>query len=174
MGLPPLAALATIMAVSPIHGASAMTKATTKTADAMKASTELMAITPMLAVADVPKAAAFYQKFGLETVATFPGPDGAVQRLVLRHGDTQVHVAPARALPEEGAHGRAIEKGPRGLGMVLYLRVTDVDARHKQALAAGATQVQAPRDESWGDRVSRVLDPFGFDWCFASPARPAA
>ena len=151
-----------------------MQKTTTKAAPTTPEATAQPDITPMLAVPDVEKAATFYQRFGLETVSTFPGPDGAVQRLVLRHGDTEVHVAPARALPEEGAHGRAIEKGPRGLGVILYLRVPDVDARHKQALEAGASQVQAPQDQPWGDRVSRVLDPFGFDWCFASPARPPA
>jgi len=132
------------------------------------------AVTPMLCVTDVPAALRFYEKFGLETVSAIPGPDGAPVRLILRHGDTQIHVAPARALADEGDHGRAIERGPRGLGLILYCRVRDVDGRHRQALAAGARQIQAPRDEPWGDRVSRVLDPFGYDWCFASiPPRSA-
>lgn len=128
------------------------------------------AVTPMLAVPDVPTAAAFYARFGLQPAGGVPGPDGTLQRAMFRHGPTTIHVAPARALPEEGAHGQAIERGPRGLGVILYLQVPDVDAAYQRALQAGARPVNPPMDRPWGDRVARVVDPFGFDWCFAAKA----
>lgn len=38
----------------------------------------------------------------------------------------------------------------------------DVDAAVKSAEEAGATVIQHPRDEKWGQRTAYLLDPFGF------------
>lgn len=44
------------------------------------------------------------------------------------------------------------------------LYVEDCDKVHKQALAAGATEVTPLSTNAWGDRGSRVRDPFGNIW----------
>lgn len=57
--------------------------------------------------------------------------------------------------------------GPRKLGgtsVGLHLHVADVDAAHAQALAAGAEEIMPPRDQFYGERASKVRDPFGHEW----------
>lgn len=124
---------------------------------------------PILSVADVPKARDLYTRLGFEVVAELPGPDGALHRVILRLGELKVHVVSAAALPEEGDRGRSIERGPRGLGVILYAMVDDVDAAFDRVRAGGVSVMHAPRDEFWGHRIFRFVDPFGFDWVFASP-----
>jgi len=46
----------------------------------------------------------------------------------------------------------------------LYLYVPDVDAVFKRVTAKGAKVVNAPKDEFWGDRSARIVDPFGVHW----------
>jgi PhnB protein len=46
----------------------------------------------------------------------------------------------------------------------LRLYVPDTDAAFERALAAGAESVSRPGDLPWGDRGSRVRDPFGNLW----------
>ena len=46
--------------------------------------------------------------------------------------------------------------------------VEDADAVHARALAAGATEATPAVVTAWGDRTSRVLDPFGNLWWLQS------
>jgi PhnB protein len=46
----------------------------------------------------------------------------------------------------------------------LTLYVEDCDAVHQRALRAGATEVTALANNAWGDRGSRIRDPFGNIW----------
>jgi PhnB protein len=46
----------------------------------------------------------------------------------------------------------------------LTLYVEDCDATHRRALAAGATEVTPLGNNAWGDRGSRIRDPFGNIW----------
>jgi uncharacterized glyoxalase superfamily protein PhnB len=66
---------------------------------------------------------------------------------------------PAHALPEEGEHGLRVERGPRGLGVILYVNVSDLDRFYNEAKKAGVHLVYAPRDESRGDRTFRFVIP---------------
>lgn len=50
----------------------------------------------------------------------------------------------------------------------LSLYVEDCDAVHAQALAAGATEITPLFTNAWGDRMSRVRDPFGNIWWIQS------
>lgn len=52
---------------------------------------------------------------------------------------------------------------------MVFLYVDDVDATYASAIHAGATEVQAPGDQSHGDRMGGVSDPFGNQWWIASP-----
>ncbi len=51
-----------------------------------------------------------------------------------------------------------------------YLYVPDADALYAQAVAAGATPLSPPTDQSYGDRVASVLDNQGITWFIARPA----
>jgi uncharacterized glyoxalase superfamily protein PhnB len=46
----------------------------------------------------------------------------------------------------------------------LTLYVNDCDAVHRQALKAGAAEVTELSTNAWGDRGSRIRDPFGNIW----------
>ncbi len=56
-------------------------------------------------------------------------------------------------------------------GHHFYLYVNDVDSAHKKAIAAGMTEVKAPEDQFWGDRMSRVKCKFGHHWSLATHVR---
>jgi PhnB protein len=51
-----------------------------------------------------------------------------------------------------------------------YLYVPDADAVYEQAVAAGATPLAAPTDQSYGDRMGSVMDAQGITWFIARPA----
>jgi PhnB protein len=62
-------------------------------------------------------------------------------------------------------------KSPQTLGgsaVSVMLYVNDVDASFKQATGAGAKSKQAPVDMFWGDRYSKLTDPFGHEWALAT------
>jgi PhnB protein len=52
---------------------------------------------------------------------------------------------------------------------MVYLYVPDCDAVYQQALLAGATSLQAPTNQSYGDRSGGVVDAWGNMWYMATP-----
>ena len=46
--------------------------------------------------------------------------------------------------------------------------VPDCDATYERALAAGATSKEPPKDQFYGDRSARIVDPFGNQWNIAT------
>jgi uncharacterized glyoxalase superfamily protein PhnB len=46
-----------------------------------------------------------------------------------------------------------------------------VDDHFQRARAAGATVIQEPKEEFWGDRFYSVEDPEGHQWVFAQHVR---
>ena len=50
----------------------------------------------------------------------------------------------------------------------IYLYMDDVDAVYQRTLQAGATSLTEPADQSYGDRVAGVKDPFGNVWYIAT------
>lgn len=89
-----------------------------------------------------------------------PGPDGRLQHGEVRIGASMVMV------------GRARTPDARTTSMV-YVYVPDVDATYAKALACGATSVQAPADQPYGDRSGGVRDVFGNQWWMATHLRPS-
>jgi uncharacterized glyoxalase superfamily protein PhnB len=70
---------------------------------------------------------------------------------------------------------RRIQRGPRGLGVVVGLPVADLDATYA-CMSAGCEISCEPMDEAWCERVFSCVDPFGFEWEFTVPipgAEPA-
>jgi PhnB protein len=47
---------------------------------------------------------------------------------------------------------------------VHFAYVDDVDATYARALDVGSTSIMAPADQTWGDRVAGIFDPFDNRW----------
>ena len=113
-------------------------------------------ITPYITVKDAAGLLDFIkQAFAATEHHVMRGPDGD-----LRHGDLIVgdsHVM----LGEAGGQWAATPAQ-------LYLYVPDCDAVYRQALAAGATPVQEPKTQFYGDRHGCVKDAWGNLWWAAS------
>lgn len=66
-------------------------------------------------------------------------------------------------------------KGPKASGhhqfSNLYVYVPDVDAHCRQAKAAGATIINEPEDQFYGDRRYTAEDVEGHTWHFATNIR---
>ena len=71
----------------------------------------------------------------------------------------------ADEFPEFGANG-PLTIG--GTPVSLHLYVRDVDGVVERAEAAGATVLQEPKDEFFGDRTALMVDPFGHRWHVAT------
>jgi catechol 2,3-dioxygenase-like lactoylglutathione lyase family enzyme len=66
------------------------------------------------------------------------------------------------------------EPAPSLAGVAASLVVDDVDGMTRAAVAAGATVLDAPEDQPWGERQSVLLDPDGHVLCLVAPLPPAA
>jgi uncharacterized glyoxalase superfamily protein PhnB len=83
-------------------------------------------------------------------------PDGMIQHAQVLIGNSIVMLSDARA------------EYPAMPGM-LFLYVDSADEAYDSAIAAGATSLRPPQDETHGDRMAGVLDPFGIQWWVANP-----
>jgi PhnB protein len=125
------------------------------------------AVTPMLAVHDAARALEFYKEaFGAtETMRMeYEGKIGHAEIIV---GEATIMLA-----DEYPEHNRS----PRTLGgssVILYVYVEDVDAVAGKAVAGGAKLLRPITDESYGDRVAKIEDPFGHVWMLATPVPSA-
>ena len=110
-------------------------------------------------VDDPPAAREFYMRaFGLE--GGFEAPGGTYAELDT--GTTKLAFA-AYALGETnfggGVRPAALEDRPANVELALVSE--DVDGAYTRALDAGCTSLSAPADQSHGQRVAWVRDPFG-------------
>ncbi|HEV2262105.1 MAG TPA: VOC family protein [Candidatus Rubrimentiphilum sp.] len=61
--------------------------------------------------------------------------------------------------------GGGVRKPTRSL---LYVYVDDTDATYQRALKAGATSIEQPQQQPYGDRRAMITDPSGNDWQIAT------
>jgi uncharacterized glyoxalase superfamily protein PhnB len=97
--------------------------------------------------------------FGGEEIERELRSDGRIEHGEVRIGDSIVMLS------------EATERYP-ARPCVQFVYVDDVDATYRAALAAGATSILEPADQSWGDRVGGVHDPFDNRWWVATHLRP--
>ena len=123
-------------------------------------------VTPSLTVADAAGALDFYVRaLGATEILRMKDPDsGKIMHAEFQIGDSRLMISDE--YPDWGAVAPGHGKG--GLFMV-YL--DDVDAAFVRALDAGATALQEPADQFWGDRTARIADPFGYRWTLATHVR---
>ncbi|HTI17698.1 MAG TPA: VOC family protein [Trinickia sp.] len=60
-------------------------------------------------------------------------------------------------------------RGPAGWWGRVIVYVSDVDAMHRKALAAGLVPEFQPLDAPWGERYFHIVDPDGHELSFAKP-----
>jgi len=111
----------------------------------------------------------FYrQAFGAEVVHRMDGPDGLLLHAELRIGDSMLQVS--EEFPSIGLC--APEGDCRANALTLY--TADVDAVFARAVELGATVLSPVADEFSGDRMGRVLCPFGHRWVLATRVEDVA
>jgi PhnB protein len=121
-------------------------------------------LTPYLAVEDAATAIEFYkQAFGAKERMRMDGPEGSIGHAELEIGDSVVMLSDP--FPQSSVRPPK-EAGTTTASIFLYSE--DVDAAIKQAVDAGATVEQEPKDMFWGDRFGSVADPFGHRWAIAT------
>jgi PhnB protein len=121
-------------------------------------------VTPYLIVNGAAKAIDFYKRaFGAVELMRMPGPDGKIGHAEIRIGDSAIMLA--------DEHPQMGYRSPQSLGgtavslMVYVERVDDVFGR---AVAGGAKELQAIKDQFYGDRSGTLQDPFGHTWTVAT------
>jgi PhnB protein len=121
-------------------------------------------VTPYLSVDGAAGAIEFYKKaFGATEVIRMPAPGGKV-------GHAEVEIAGSRIMlaDEYPDMGFRSPKVFGGSPVSLHLYVEDVDAVVRQAVATGAKELRAVKDQFYGDRTGTVEDPFGHVWHIAT------
>jgi PhnB protein len=122
-------------------------------------------LVPMLAYDDAAAALAFLcAAFGFEERYRMPMPDGSIGHAELALGDQLVTLATSWKVA-----GFASPRALGGLHAQLLCYVDDVDAHYDRARSAGAIVIAEPRDQPYGHRSYRAVDPEGHRWIFATP-----
>jgi PhnB protein len=119
---------------------------------------------PYLRTRNAAAAIEFYkQAFGAVEDFRLSEPSGRIGHAELKFGEAIVMLSDE--YPEYGIHG------PRNsvpTGSSVHLHVDDVDAMTQKAVAAGAQLIMEPKDQFYGERSSKILDPFGHEWLLGS------
>ena len=120
-------------------------------------------VAPMLSVRNGARAVEFYTSaFGAVEVYRVEDPGGAVV--------SRMSVAGAEfwLSDESPEHGNFSPESLNGSSARMVLTVPDPDAMFARAVAAGAREVVAVK-EDYGWRLGRVVDPFGHHWEIGRP-----
>jgi PhnB protein len=116
-------------------------------------------VTPYLVAADGPALLEFTrQAFGAEEDLRAMTPGGGV------HGE--VRIGDSRLMIGGGTPGHKFQATLHPTALHVY--VEDADAVFQKALAAGATLIDEPRDQEYGERSATVKDAAGNYWYIAT------
>ncbi len=116
-------------------------------------------VTPYMVAADGPALLEFTKHaFGSEEMFRTVGPSGGLHAEV-RIGDSMLMIG-------GGIPGREFRSTANTHAIHLY--VPDCDSVYEQALEAGATSIDKPRDQEYGERSGSVKDPAGNYWYIAT------
>lgn len=123
--------------------------------------TPTFTLSPVFRYADAPAAIDWLVRaFGFTVRSDHRMPDGGVAHADLLFGSSSIGVSSASA--------SALDSPWADVRQGLYVCVTDPDARHDRALAAGAEIVSPLTDTSYGSRDFTLRDPGGHLWAFGT------
>jgi PhnB protein len=118
------------------------------------------ALTPYMTIKGAADAIEFYKKaFGAVETMRLQEPSGRIG-----HAELMISGAPIM-LSDEYPELDALGPQSRGGSTVgIHLYVENVDEVVARAVAEGATSVRPVKDEFYGDRSGKLVDPFGHVW----------
>ena len=118
------------------------------------------AVTPYLIIRGAAEALEFYKRaFGAEETMRLAEPNGKIG-----HAEIMISGGPIM-MSDEYPDLDALSPQTRGGSTVgIHVYVEDVDAFFTRAVAEGATVVRPVKDEFYGDRSCKLIDPFGHVW----------
>ena len=117
-------------------------------------------VTPYLIVRGAAQAIEFYiRAFGATELYRLTEPGGRVGHAELRIRGSIVMLADE--YPDFGSVSPATLGGTP---VKLHLQVEDVDGFMRRAVAQGAVELRAPKDQFHGERSGMLADPFGHHW----------
>jgi PhnB protein len=121
-------------------------------------------VMPMLVCRDVAAEIDFCKTtFGAVELVRRPGADGSVAHAALTIGGAMIMI--------EAEFPSLSNRAPQADGsspVVIYVYVADVDAVVERAVAAGARVLLAVKNQFWGDRTGRIIDPSGHVWTIST------
>jgi PhnB protein len=104
----------------------------------------------------------YKRAFGATERNRMASPDGTIMHAELQIGNSMLFVA-------DEYPGMSAAPGPGSLpSQSLYLYVENVDSIFDAAVAAGCQGAMPVADMFWGDRMGKVIDPFGHHWNLAT------
>jgi PhnB protein len=121
-------------------------------------------VMPMLVCRDAAAEVDFCKTtFDAAELVRRPGPDGSVSHAALTIGGAMIMI--------EAEFPTLSSRAPQPDGsspVVLYVYVEDVDMVIERAVAAGARVLIPVKNQFWGDRTGRILDPSGHVWTIST------
>ena len=124
-------------------------------------------IIPSLHYQDAPAAIDWLCKaFGFERHLVVPGEAGTIDHAQLVFGNGMIMLGSARG--DDSRQPQSPPDAPAPASKSAYVIVSDVDAHHAGAVAAGAQVVMVPEDQHYGGRLYSCRDPEGNLWNFGS------
>ena len=122
------------------------------------------AVLPMLVCRDVSAEIDFCKStFDALELVRRPGPDGKVAHAAMKINQAMILI--------ECEWPTISSRPPQDDGsspVVIYVYVENVDSVMEKAVAAGARILIPAKDQFWGDRTGRIIDPQGHVWTISS------
>lgn len=105
----------------------------------------------------------YVRAFGAKEKFRMPNADGRIGHAEIQIGDSTIMMADEA--PQVDAF--SVEHfGGSPVSLLIYTE--NCDAAYAQAIAAGAKSLREPADQTYGDRIAGVQDPFGYKWWMAT------
>jgi PhnB protein len=116
-------------------------------------------VTPYVIVEDAAGMIEFVKRtFAGEEISRAIGSAGGIH-CEMQVGDCKMMI---------GGGGRGLSWRGTAKPMAFHIYVRGVDATYRLALEDGASSLQPPADQPWGERTANVKDPFGNYWYIAT------
>jgi cold shock CspA family protein/uncharacterized glyoxalase superfamily protein PhnB len=117
-----------------------------------------------LAVRDLNRAVQFYtHALGFKQIMEHPG------HILLHRGSLILGVKMDDLLWHPALKEKPTEELVRGVGVELVLEVSDIDEFHTRMQQEGVPIQEPLREQPWGAKDFRILDPDGYYWRVTSP-----
>jgi PhnB protein len=125
---------------------------------------ESSVLMPMLVCRDASAEIDFCKTaFNAVELGSRPGPDGTVAHALMTIGVAMIII--------EAEWPTLASRAPQPDGsspVVIYVYVEDVDTVIERAVAAGARVLLPVKNQFWGDRTGRIIDPSGHVWTIST------